>query len=346
MRAFRICQWDGALKAEQVPDPQAGAEEVLVKVDACGIGLTVLNCIRGDLGRDPANLPRIPGHELVGTVVGVGAGVTSARIGDRCTTYFYLFCGQCERCLSATEPLCERLGGFVGVDRDGGYAELVALPARNAIRLADRHDPVLATTIPDAIATPVHVASRGQIRAGERVAVIAAAGGVGVHMVQVARVYGGTVVGLEAGEAKLRYLEDELGVDAVDSSSFAAARLPAAWHGKADVIVDLLGSADSLRWSLQSLDANGRLVVLTTFRDTTVQLHPRDLVFGQGAVIGSRYATRSEVLLAARLVEEERVRPIVTERVATEAGLRRIHDELRTGQLIGRGAFVPGMPGD
>jgi D-arabinose 1-dehydrogenase-like Zn-dependent alcohol dehydrogenase len=339
VRALRIHEWGGPLRPEQVPDPRPGPGEVLLENEACSIGLTVLNCIRGDLGDDPAKLPRVPGHELVGTIVAVGAGVDPGRIGERAMAYFYLFCGRCRHCLAGAEPLCEHLAGFVGVDRDGGYAERTVLPARNAIALTGGHDPVLASAIPDAIATPVHVAARARIRPGDRVAVIAAGGGVGVHMVQVARLHGADVLGLEASEAKLRYLEEELGVAALDSSSFTGLELPACWRGRADVIVDLLGSEESLSWSLRALDADGRVLVLTTFRGVAVEMRPRDLVFAQGAVLGSRYARRCELELAARFVAEGRVRPIVTERAGT-GEVEHVHEKLRQGLLLGRGALV------
>jgi D-arabinose 1-dehydrogenase-like Zn-dependent alcohol dehydrogenase len=299
VRARWIDEWGGALQRGERPKPQPAEGELLVRVEACGVGLTVLNCIHGDLGDDPGDVPRIPGHEIVGTVAATGVGVDPAWVGQRVMAYFYLFCGRCRSCLAGREPLCRELAGFVGVDRDGGYAEFVVLPDRNVLRVPHEIDPVLATAIPDAIATPVHVARRSALAPGERVAVIAAAGGVGIHMVQVARMYGARVAGLEVGQEKLAALESVLGVDGVDSSDFAAVRLPDGWSGKADVVVDLLGSAASLEWSLGALDKGGRLVLLTTFREITVPVSPRAMVLGQGTILGSRYATRHDLLVAA-----------------------------------------------
>src|SRR2546422_8058959 len=75
--------------------------------------------------------PRTRGHEAVGTVVEVGAAVTTLSAGQRVMSYFYLFCDDCDLCRLAHEPLCRRLRGQVGVAADGGYAEYLALPARN-----------------------------------------------------------------------------------------------------------------------------------------------------------------------------------------------------------------------
>jgi propanol-preferring alcohol dehydrogenase len=310
-----------------------------VRVEACSIGLTVLNCMRGDLGADDADLPRVPGHEIVGEIVAVGAGVDPARVGERAMAYFYLCCGECRRCLEGPESLCDRLAGVIGVHRDGGYAEYTALPARNLLALPRDLRAADATAIPDAIATPVHVAGHARIRAGDRVAVTAAGGGVGVHMVQVARVWGADVAGLEVVPEKLRFLEEELSVTAVRSDDFGAVELPAAWQGRADVVVDLLGTPASLSWAVGALAPNGRLVVLTTFRDVDFPVSPRELVLAQGTITGSRYASRAELVTAGRLVASGRVRPIVT-RVVDAGGIDTVHDELRRGELVGRGAVA------
>ena len=339
MRGRSIARWGAIPEPAELPDPRPGEGEVLVQVEACGVGLTVVNCIRGDLGNDPGDLPRVPGHEFVGTVVATGEGVPRDRIGRRVAAYFYLFCGACPRCLAGEESLCEALAGFIGVHRDGGYAEFALLPERNAIPLPHGLDPVLSTTIPDAIATPVHVAGRARIGPGDRVAVVAAGGGVGVHMVQVARVYGAEVAGLDVDAAKLAYLRDELGIPAADSADFAAVLLPPAWGGRADVVIDLLGTPASLTWSLAHLATGGRLVVLTTFPDVDFAVSPRDIVFAQGEIIGSRYASRHEVVHSARLVAEGRVRPVVGARAGID-DVHEIHAALDEGRLLGRGALV------
>lgn len=339
MRARRIAEWGGEAELTTMPDPLPGEGEILVRVEACGVGLTVLNCINGDLGDADGDLPRVPGHELVGTVIDAGPGVPHGRAGERVAAYFYLFCGCCRRCLAGRESLCERLAGFLGVHRDGGYAELATLPERNAIPLPAGIDPVLATAIPDAIATPVHVARRAGIEAGERVAVIGAGGGVGIHMVQVAAARDAEVLGLDAAPAKLAHLRDELGVAVADSSDFSAVALPDGWEGGADVVVDLLGRPQSLRWALDHLAQDGRLVALTTFPGQEVAVSPRELVLSQLSLLGSRYASRHEVAEAAQLVAAGRVHPVVTARAGID-DVDRIHEALRAGELLGRGALV------
>jgi D-arabinose 1-dehydrogenase-like Zn-dependent alcohol dehydrogenase len=339
VRGLRLHEWGGSLRLEEMPVPTPGSGEVLVRVQACGVGLTVLNCIRGDLGNDARDLPRVPGHELVGTIEAAGHGA-EARVGELVMAYFYLCCATCRRCRAGSESLCERLAGYVGVQRDGGYAPWVVLPAINALPLPAGIDPVLATAIPDAIATPVHIATRAAIAPGERVAVIGAGGGVGVHMVQVARNRGAEVLGLDVGAAKLLFLREELSVEAADSSDFDSVPL-AQGSGSTglDVVVDLLGTEASLSWALRCLRSGGRLALLTTFVGVSIPLDPRELVLREISVVGSRYAGRAEVLAAAAMVADGSVRPVVSRQV-TLAGVEGLHDELRASLLLGRGALV------
>lgn len=338
MRARWIDSWDGPLRVGERSDPIPATDELLLRVEACGVGLTVLNCIRGDLGHDPANLPRVPGHEIVGVVVDAGPGVDRAWIGRRAAVFFYLFCGACRECRAGRESLCMKLAGYIGVDRDGGYAELVTIPVRNAVPVSGALDAALATVIPDAIATPVHVASRAQLSPGERVAVIAAAGGIGVHMVQVALQRGARVAGLEADPDKLAALEREFDVIGVDSTDFAEVRLPTEWRGSADVVVDLLGTPESSAWGAKVLDRGGRLVLLTTFRGVEFALSQRLAVLEEITVVGSRYASRRELETAARYVETGQVKPIVS-RISSWSDVEQIHEQLVEGTLWGRGAL-------
>ncbi|MGH3342717.1 MAG: alcohol dehydrogenase catalytic domain-containing protein [Carbonactinosporaceae bacterium] len=319
--------------------PSPGPGEVLVEVEACGIGLTVLNCIDGQLSDDPGLLPRVPGHELAGRVVEAGPGAGRSLMGRRVVAYFYLSCGTCPLCAGGRQTRCERFAGWVGVHRDGGYARFAVLPAVNAVPVPGSLDPVAATVVPDAVATPVHVCgARAHVTPSDRVAVIGAGGGVGIHMIQVARLYGARVAGLDLTGDKLAAVE-RLGATPV-----AAGRLtgvdPALWpEGPPTVVVDLVGSDATLRWAAAALAPAGRLVVLTSFRDRRLELDPRDLVFREITVLGSRYASWAEVSTAAALVTNGQVRPVIGETVGFE-GVLPVHERLRAGTLVGRGALV------
>jgi len=339
MRAQVLHEWGGKLSHEQVPMPRVGPHDALVQVEACGVGLTVLNYMRGNNSSRREDLPRIPGHEIVGRVVDVGTAVNGLTVGQRVMAHFYLFCGACDMCRLAHEPLCRNLRGQVGIVTDGGYAEYAALPAANWIPLPDGIEPVPATAIPDAIATPLHVSRRAGIGALDVVVVIGAAGGVGIHMVQMAILFGARVVAIDRGEAKLAGTRE---VGAVAAFAFddphLAEKVRAVEAGGATVAVDFVGSRETLTFALGALGPRGRLVVLTAFPGVATDLVPRDFVHREISVLGSRYASRLELAQAAELVTARRIRPIVSE-VSTLADVEEIHAKLRQGTLLGRGAI-------
>lgn len=340
MRAQVLHQWGGELVYEEVETPAPAAGEALVRVEACGVGLTVLNYIRGNMGQRPEDLPRIPGHEAVGTVAAVGPGVQGLRPGDRVVTYFYLTCGHCDFCRLAHDPLCREFRGYVGVARNGGYAEYLALPAVNFLALPPGVSAVEATAIPDAIATPFHVCRRAAVGPGDLVLVVGAGGGVGIHLVQMARVFGADALGVDIGDEKLRAVSDAGALGALDARSpglLDAIRSVA--PAGVTVAVDLVGSRETLGLCMEALGRRGRLVLLTTFPGVTTEVSPRRMVQEEISVFGSRYASRWEVSQAARAVAERRVRPVVS----ATAPLPRVgdlHARLRAGTLVGRGAVT------
>ncbi len=338
MHGYRIDRWGADPAWQALPDPVVGPGEVLIDVEACGVGLTVLNCINGDLANDPTLLPRVPGHELVGRVIEVGPGGEIAMVGRRVVAYFYLTCGTCPMCAAGRDSLCAELRGWVGVHTDGGYAPRVVLPVHNAIPVPDDLDPLSATVVPDAVATPLHVASRAGIVPTDRVAVLGAGGGVGIHMVQVALGAGAAVAGLDVVDAKLAQVE-RFGAHPVRSTDLSVVDPSTLFaEGRPTVVVDLLGSVAATRWGLDALDPGGRLVALTTFRGRQVQVESREFVFGETSIIGSRYATRAEVAEAGRLVAAGEITPVIgTVRGPSE--VLDIHDELKSGTVVGRGAL-------
>ncbi|HLY23653.1 MAG TPA: alcohol dehydrogenase catalytic domain-containing protein [bacterium] len=340
MKAQLLDAWGGPLRYGEHRDPAAGPGEVLVAVRACGVGLTVVNYMGGSLGR-PESLPRVPGHEFTGVVVEAGPGVTGLRPGDRVMSYFYLTCGRCEWCRAGREPLCRSHGGYVGVHRDGGYAELVALPEANVLPLPDGVPFVGGTVIPDAVATPYHVcASRAAVRPGDRVLVVGAAGGVGIHMTQMARLFGGRVVAVDVDDGKLEHCR-RFGADATVNITAPDAhdRARAALDDGATVAIDLVGSRETLAWTFGLLGPAARMIMLTTFEGAGLDVAPRQMVMGELTLLGSRYCSRAEVLAAARLVRHGQITPVVSE-VRPLEDVEDLHGRLRARSLFGRGAVM------
>ncbi|QIO25194.1 alcohol dehydrogenase catalytic domain-containing protein [Haloarcula sp. JP-L23] len=340
MQCLQIEEWGGNLHLADRPIPKAGDGEVLLEVEATSVGLTVSNVVNGDLGSSPDDLPRIPGHEIIGRVRETGAGVSHPEAGALVGSYFYLNCGYCSACRRGNESLCENLDGFVGVDTDGGFAEYVRLPAGNLLELPERLDPVAATVVPDALATPYHVADqRANVAPGDEVLVLGAAGDVGIHLVQVAQYFGGEVTAVDRGEDGLERCRELGAKRTVDT---ARQTLSAALDGDAgfDSVVDFTGSMELLAEATELLGPRGRLVNLTTFPGQTFDVSPRAQVFRETEVVGSRYCSKHEFARSAELVAEGTIEPVVSEVVEMdETG--RLLERIRAGDIVGRAAMVP-----
>ena len=130
----------GTVEGADVPDPEPGSGEVLIRVRACGVCRTDVHIVDGDL-TEP-KLPLVPGHQVVGEVVGRGKGSDRFADGDRVgVPWLGWACGECVYCRSGRENLCER-AEFTGYHRDGGFAELLVADERFALPLPAEPDDV------------------------------------------------------------------------------------------------------------------------------------------------------------------------------------------------------------
>ncbi len=318
MKALFLSEANGPLVLQEVHDPRPGPGEALVKVRACGLGLTLVWNLKGRMGqRDlPAKLPRIIGHEIAGDVVGTGEGVAGFHRGDRVNVYFYLTCGDCRWCNVGREDLCDRHAGYVGVQTDGGLADYVVLPARNLCRIPPELDYVDAAVTADAVCTPLHVLrERARVQAPETVLITGAGGGVGIHMVQMAKLLGARVIAVDISAEKLA-LATKMGadhvIDARDARIDEAARDLTRGRG-VDAVVEMVGLPQTLEASLKSLGKGGRLIFVGSY-DTkaALEISPGHLVGTEIVLTGSRYCTRQELAEAVEVVARGQVRPVVT----------------------------------
>lgn len=326
---------------EELPDPVAGEGEIVAKVLACGSGLTIHHTVRG---RTNASLPRVIGHEILGEIVEIGAGVTGFAVGDRVTNHAYMTCGYCKWCKADREPLCENLAGFVGRHADGGYAEYVKLPSRTFVRVPDALDhkahPAEIAVICDAIVTPYKVLQRARITPLDTVAVIGAGGGVGIHMVMLAKWAHARVVAVDIAAAKLAKCH-EIGADAtVDASKEdVAAALTEVGGGGVDVVVDFVSSKATLEAGAAALGRGGRLVTLGGNAATPFELSAARLLTNEIDVLGSKSFTAGQIGEALELCARREIWPLVTETYRLEQA-NEVHDRLEAEAITGRAAIV------
>ena len=340
MRAMVLETFGGPLKFETRPVPEPGPGEVLVRVVACGAGLTLESIRLGHLG---GSTPRILGHEYSGTIAALGVSVEGWLEGDLVTGSFYLFCGNCVMCASGRETLCLNNKGNIGAKIDGAFADYVVVPARNLVRIPTGVSLREAGIIADAVATPYHIArERARIVAGQRVAVIGAGGGVGIHMLQVAKAFGAFVIAVERDAAKLRRLQDVAPDALIDASeSDWQENLSLVAGGQLDVCIDFVGSPETTGKGLAALGRGGIFVIagsmphLRSDKNAVISVSPMYMVNKELSILGTRYATRAEIARSLELVRDGKVKPIVGAAFPLEQAETAL-EAIRQNQIFGR----------
>ena len=246
----------GELMLEEVAHPDAGADQVLVRVSHSGVCGTDLKIYDGAI---PVSYPRIMGHEVVGNIV-EDHGNTAFRCGDKVIIDPVLFCGACFHCRIGQTELCPN-GTLLGRDANGGFAEYAAAPASHVFRLPDSIDSRSAPLI-QVLTTCLHAQRLTRLFPGESVVVL----GLGVSgqlHAQLAKARGASpVIGVTRSTAK-RELAERLGADlTVISGEGSIQQILEATHGRgADLVIDSTGVMPSLASAVAMARAGGRLLL-------------------------------------------------------------------------------------
>jgi propanol-preferring alcohol dehydrogenase len=339
MKAMVMHDWGERFRLEERPLPHPGPGEALMRVRAAGVGLTLINMRNGRLG---GTVPRVMGHELGGDIVEVGPGVNDISVGDRCAVYFYLTCNRCRWCRGGRETLCENFRGYVGAARDGGFAEYVCLPAENFLPIPDGLSYEAAAVAADAVNTNWHcMRERARINPHDSVLLIGAGGGVGIHGVQVAKLFGAHIIAADISDEKLELArhwgaDEAINVRKVADPAREAMRLTG---GKGvDAAVDYVGHGETFKFAIDSLTTSGRAVVIGVGKGE-VSFNPFMLVMTEQIITGSRHSTRTELIESMDVMARGLVKPVVGMRVPfTE--VETIFDALKNETLLGRGSLT------
>jgi len=246
-------------------------------------------------------------------------------------------------CASGREMLCINNKGNIGAKIDGAFAEYVVVPARNLVRIPEGVDLREAGIIADAVATPYHIArQRACIVANQRVAIIGAGGGVGIHMVQVAKVFGAFVIAVERDAEKLHRLQDVAPDALIDASeSDWQTSLSQAAEGQLDVCIDFVGSPETTSRGLAALGCGGIFVIagsmpnLRSDKNAVISVAPMYMVNKELSILGTRYATRAEITRSLELVRDGRVKPIIGATFPLEQA-EAAFEAIRQNQVFGR----------
>lgn len=314
MKAVRFHQHGDVnqLRYEDAPDPHPGPGEVVVQVRACALNYLDI-WERQGLPGVSLPLPHISGADVAGVVVSVGEGVTLVKSGDRTLVCPGLSCMQCEHCFQGKDNLCRRYS-VLGFTSDGGYAELLRIPAVNCLPYPEGMDFTEAAAIPLVFLTAWHMlVERCGIRPGEDILVLGAGSGVGSAAIQIAKFFRARVITTAGADEKLEKAK-ALGADYVIHHSREKirdeVRKITARRG-VDIVFEHPGAAT---WedSLACLAHHGRLVTCGATTGYDVRLDLRHLFAKQISVLGSYMGSRHELLEVLKLVRAGHLRPVVS----------------------------------
>jgi D-arabinose 1-dehydrogenase-like Zn-dependent alcohol dehydrogenase len=300
MQAAVVPAVSSSWQVEDVPQPQPGPNQVLVKMHASGICYTD---VHQTLGHLPGPFPRILGHEPVGEIVAVAPDVTTRKVGDRVgTAWIQSTCGRCEWCQRGRRMFCPYMKA-TGIDAQGGHAEYMLMNADTTYLVPEKVSYEQAAPIFCAGYTVYSGLRWADPQPHERVAVLGI-GGLGHLAVQYAKAAGFETIAISHSPDKDKLIRD-LGADEIvrDGKSLAAA-------GGADVILSTSNSTKSMVDSIQGLRPDGRLVTMGADAEP-LSVSLMDLIGKRIRIIGSQQNGPEYLYEALDFVAQGKVKTIV-----------------------------------
>jgi propanol-preferring alcohol dehydrogenase len=315
MRAAVVHDFARPLVVEEVPKPTAGPGEIVVRVEASGLCHTDIHAAHGDWPVKPAP-PFTPGHEGVGIVEEVGAGVTEVNVGDRVAMPWLGYaCGTCDHCVSGWETLCLEQRNM-GYSMDGGFAEYAKAFGRYVVRVPEGVHPFDAAPLTCAGVTTYKAIKVAGTRPSDLVAVFGV-GGLGHLALQYARIAGGSVVAVDLFDDKLE-LAKELGADYVVNAATSDPVAAIQELGGADQAIALAVSPASFEQAYASLRRGGTLVFVALPPENHIQLPIFETVLNGITIVGSIVGTRADLREVFELHAAGRTRVIRETRPLSE----------------------------
>jgi NADPH:quinone reductase-like Zn-dependent oxidoreductase len=333
------------LHVANVPDPKPRGDEVVVRVRACSINHLDLWVRRGIPGIE-IPLPHIPGSDVSGEIAAVGELVTHIHVGDKVILAPGISCGHCAACLAGNDNLCREYT-LLGYKVDGGCAELVKAPARNAIPLPEGLSFEEAAAVPLVFLTAWHMlVTRAKLQPGEDVLILGGGSGVGSAAIQIAKVLGARVIATVGSEEKIERTK-ALGADHVilHTNSEAPSGTKSGWQAEVkrltnrrgvDVVFEHVGEAT---WpqSVASLAVNGRLVTCgaTTGYDAKIDL--RFLFSRHLSILGSYMGSKAELFPVLDLLARKQVHAVIDKvfpLAEAAAAHRRLEQREQFGKIV------------
>jgi propanol-preferring alcohol dehydrogenase len=341
LRAARLHGYKQDFVVEEIPDPEPGPGEVLVRIAGSGACHSDLHVRNGEMAALP--FPPFPwtlGHENAGWVETLGPGATGFEIGEPVVVFGGWGCGLCRLCLGGEEQLCDVMR-WGGLGAPGGYAERLVVPStRHLVRLAEL-DPVEAAPLTDAGLTPYRAVKKvlGRLVPGTTVVAIGA-GGLGHFGIQLLKALSpANVVAIDTLETK-RALAVDLGADLVIDplATDAVAEIASFTAGQgAAAVLDFVGSDSTLKTAAGAVGRQG-IVVLVGLAGGAVPFSFFSIAT-EAELTTSDWGSRNELAEVVKLAEQGRLRGHV-ERHAL-ADINAVFERLERGQIDGRAVLIP-----
>ncbi len=333
MKAAILHGFKKALEIEDVPRPVPEANDLLIRVEACGVCHSDLHVADGDWPQFTriTKMPLILGHEIAGRVVEKGSKVREFQIGDRVgVSWIHWTCGECEFCLEGNENLCTGQK-ITGVTVDGGFAEFVKAPASHVVKIPDRLSAVDAAPLFCAGVTVYRALKQARISPGQRLAIFGI-GGLGHVAVQIGRELGAEVTAIDVADEKL-HLAKTLG--AAHGLNAASTDVAKALRAKGGVHLAMVTSAAKAAYdtAFASLRPTGTLLA--------VGLPPENICFPpilmaakEARIHASAVGTRRELREVLAMAGNGKIRCHVAAHPLSDVNM--VIDQLRLGQVSGR----------
>jgi propanol-preferring alcohol dehydrogenase len=335
MKAVQLVEIGQPLQAREVPVPSWGPRDVLVRIKAAGICHSDVHYRNGI--SPVGHLPQTLGHEIAGVIEAVGTEVTQVRTGDRVCLHYLVTCGECQYCSAGNEQFCVE-GKMLGKHLDGGYAEFIAVPARNAVPLAEAVSFEHGAALMCSSSTSFHALRKGRLKPGETVAVFGA-GGLGMSAIQLARAFGALqVLAVDINQSRLELAEQYGAVPVNASRHDPVTEIRRLTGGKgADVAVELIGLKKTMQQAVQSLAVLGRAVMVGIADEPFAVDSYGELLCKEAEVIGSSDHLLWELPLLVEWVRQGRLdlSQVVTQTVPLDASA--INEAMDTLQQFGGG---------
>lgn len=335
MKAAVVTEFGAPLVIEEREVPQPGAGEVLVRIEASGLCHTDIHAANGDWPVKPTP-PFVPGHEGVGVIEQVGAGVAADRIGQRVALPWLGYaCGTCEYCIGGWETLCKEQRN-TGYSMDGTFADYAVASAAFATPVPDAVDSRDAAALTCAGVTTFKAVKVAGVAPGETVAIFGV-GGLGHLALQYARIFGALTIAVDVTDAKLA-MARELGADHVVDARDGNPAEAIQNLGGADVAIAVAASPDAFDQAFRSLRRGGRLVCVALPADGMMHIPIFETVLQGISVIGSIVGTRNDLADVFALHAAGRTKVISVERKLEEVNIA--IGEVLAGEVPARIVFA------